>query len=217
MRPLKTVIHTHPRLFVGITIGIVAGWLVPADADVLGRVLLGWNCGVWSYLLLMAILMARARPAQVRASAENEDESGGVVLMLICIAAVASVAAIVFELANAHNDQPGPPLLRYAFTALTVIGSWLLVATIFTLHYARHFYRAGGRPPLRFPDDEANPDYWDFVYFAFTVAVAVQTADVAVMSRPMRRIVVLQAVLTFFFNTAILGLSVNIAAGLIGH
>jgi len=215
MRPLRTVIHTHPRLFTGLAVGIAVGWLV-ADADLLRRVLLGWNSAVWTYLLLMALLMVRARPGQVKASAENEDESGAMVLMLVCVAAIASLVAIVFELANAEHLQGGPPLARYAFTLLTVTGSWLLVATIFTLHYARHFYRSHSKPPLRFPEEEHNPDYWDFLYFSFTIAVALQTADVAVMSRSMRRMVLLQSVLTFIFNTAILGLSINIAAGLVG-
>jgi uncharacterized membrane protein len=216
MRPLKTVIHRHPRLFTGVAVGIAVGWLMPPAVEPLRRMLLGWNGAVWSYLGLMALLMARARPAQVKASAENEDESDGMVLMLVCIAAIASLAAIIFELANTRHQQAAASLANYGFTLVTVIGSWLLVATIFTLHYARHFYRSGSQPPLRFPDHEKNPDYWDFLYFSFTIAVALQTSDVEVMSGRMRKIVLLQSVLTFVFNTAILGLSVNIAAGLIG-
>ena len=216
MRLLRKAIHSHPRLLAGIAAGIATVLLAPADLHPVTRVLLGWNGGVWSYLLLIAILMARATPAQVRQSAANEDETARVVLLLVCIAAVASLAAIILELANAHGRQPGPPLLRYGFTVVTIAGSWLLVAVIFTLHYARLFYATDGKPPLRFPDDEANPDYWDFLYFSFTIAVAVQTADVAVMTRGMRKIVTLQALLTFLFNAAILGLSINIAAGLIG-
>lgn len=216
MKPLRKIIHTHPRLLIGVAVGLAAGWLSRADADPVQRILVGWNSAVWSYLLLMAFLMARARAAHVKASAENEDESGGVVLMLVCICAVASLVAIVFELASTSTQQAGPPLLRYAFTIVTLAGSWLMVATIFTLHYARLFYRASAHRPLRFPDEENNPDYWDFLYFSFTIAVAVQTSDVVVMSRQMRKIVLLQSVLSFVFNTAILGLSINIAASLIG-
>ena len=36
---------------------------------------------------------------------------------------------------------------------------------------------------LGFPDKETNPDYWDFLYFSFTIAVAAQTSDIAVLSR----------------------------------
>lgn len=216
MRPFGKTIHSHPRLFIGVVVGLAAGWLSPADSDPVQRILVGWNSAVWTYLLLMAFLMAGAQAAHVRASAENEDESSGVVLMLVCICAIASIAAIIFELASGSDHQAGPPLLRYTFTVVTLTGSWLMVATIFTVHYARMFYRASANRALRFPDDEQNPNYWDFLYFSFTIAVAVQTSDVAVMSRQMRKIVLLQSVLSFLFNTAILGLSINIAASLIG-
>jgi uncharacterized membrane protein len=68
---------------------------------------------------------------------------------------------------------------------------------------------------LKFPDDEQHPDYWDFLYFAFTIAVAVQTADVSVMSRSMRKIVLAQSILGFLFNMVIIGSSINVFASLI--
>jgi uncharacterized membrane protein len=106
--------------------------------------------------------------------------------------------------------------IRYAFTALTVIGSWLLVGVLYCFHYAHLYYRAGNdRPPLRFPDEDLKPNYWDFLYFSFTIAVAVQTSDVAIASRTMRKLVLGHSVLAFFFNLLILGLSINIAAGFI--
>ena len=69
---------------------------------------------------------------------------------------------------------------------------------------------------MAFPDREPEPNYWDFLYFSFTIAVAAQTSDVAVLSRPARKAVLAQSVLSFFFNAAILGLSVNIAASAVG-
>jgi uncharacterized membrane protein len=91
------------------------------------------------------------------------------------------------------------------------------VATLFAFHYARNFYRSPvERRALRFPDEEASPDYWDFLYFSYTIAVAAQTSDVSVMSRSMRKIVLAQSLLSFFFNVVIVGLSINIAAGLVG-
>jgi len=105
-----------------------------------------------------------------------------------------------------------------AFAAITVVGSWLLLPVLFALDYASRYYRANPAGGLLFPDAAGNAgfhaDYVDFLYFAFTVAVALQTADIAIASRPMRRLVLLQALLSFAFNTAILALTVNIAAGL---
>ena len=107
--------------------------------------------------------------------------------------------------------------LHYAFTGATIFGSWCLLATVFTFHYARLFYLSPiEQRALRFPDNEENPDYWDFLYFSFTIAVAAQTSDVSAMSRLMRKTVLAQSTLSFLFNVAIIGLSINIAASLVG-
>jgi uncharacterized membrane protein len=88
---------------------------------------------------------------------------------------------------------------------------------IFSLHYARLFYTWRGKDPaLRFADGELNPDYWDFLYFSFTISVAVQTSDVGVATRSLRKVVLAQSLIGFLFNTSILGFSINIAAGLFG-
>ena len=42
-----------------------------------------------------------------------------------------------------------------------------------------------------------------------------QTSDVGVATRGMRKVVLAQSLIGFLFNTAILGFSINIAAGLI--
>ncbi len=203
----------HPRLLIALLIGVVVGAAARGQGPGM-RILIGWNAMTWLYLVLIWIVMVRADTGRVQRLAEVEDEGAHLVLATICVAATASLVAIVLELAAARDV--GEKLLRYGFTALTLVGSWLLIGTVFTLHYARMFYRAGKDAlPLCFPDDEQHPHYWDFLYFSFTIAVAVQTSDVAVMTRPMRTVVLAQSVLSFFFNAAILGLSINIAAGLI--
>ena len=97
--------------------------------------------------------------------------------------------------------------------------SWLVTQVVFTFHYAHEFYRpddtaqmlAGG---LEFPKDD-SPDYWDFFYFATSIGAASQTSDVAIRTKALRRLVTLHAVISFFFNTAVLALAINIGASLI--
>jgi uncharacterized membrane protein len=62
---------------------------------------------------------------------------------------------------------------------------------------------------LEFPNDDL-PDYWDFLYYAFTIAMCYQTSDVTVTSRLMRRITLVRSVISFFYVTAILSLVINI-------
>ncbi|NUT86378.1 DUF1345 domain-containing protein [Pseudomonas corrugata] len=208
--------RTHPRLSGATALGLIAGLLVPADS-VIGKILIGWNVGVWTYLALMVWLTVRAKAPDVRRIAEIEDENAGLVLLVVCIAALASLATITFELAGSRDLQTASKLLHYGFTALTVIGSWLLIGVIFSVHYARLYYTWDGKEPaLRFAEGLTTPNYWDFLYFSFTIGVAVQTSDVGVATRQLRKIVLAQSLIGFVFNTAILGFSINIAAGLFG-
>ena len=210
------LVRTHPRLTCASLIGITAGILAPADSFI-SNILIGWNAGVWTYLVLMLWLTIRAKAPDVKRIAEIEDENAGLVLFMVCIAAIASLATITFELIGSKDLPTTARLLHYGFTGLTVIGSWLLIGVIFSVHYARLYYTWDGKEPaLRFAEGLMTPNYWDFLYFSFTIGVAVQTSDVGVATRSMRKVVLGQSLIGFLFNTAILGFSINIAAGLFG-
>jgi uncharacterized membrane protein len=213
----RRLINRRPRLFIAALAGISIALSLPSTWTPLTRMLTGWNIAVWCYLMLMAWLMLRASHARVRRIAEQEDESAALVLAVMSIGAILSLAAISIELATLKELPAALRLGRYGFTGATVFGSWLLVGTVFTFHYAHMFYRASPGPlPLLFPDNETSPDYWDFLYFSFTIAVAAQTSDVSVQTRSMRKVVLAQSVLSFLFNVAIIGLSINIAASMVG-
>lgn len=205
--------RTHPRLTFATLVGLAVGIFAPA-ATVTTQFLLGWNTGVWLYLALTFWLVIRSKACDVKSTAEVEDENASMVLVTVCIAAIASLAAVTLELSgNIVSDTDR--LIHYGFTGLTVVGSWLMIGVIFSLHYARLFYNNDGpEPALRFPEGELDPDYWDFLYFSFTLNVAVQTADVSIATREMRKAVLGHSLLGFLFNTAVLGFTINIAAGL---
>jgi uncharacterized membrane protein len=203
----------------GLVLGVLIGLLLagtPMRSMV--RVLVSWDAAVWTYLALMWIEMARADHVRVRDIAQREDENATVVLTVICFATVASIAAIVLELASSKGGSGSAAgLSHYVVTAVTLIGAWFLIPTIFTLHYARLFFAADKQETaLKFPDHKLDPNYWDFLYFSFTIAVASQTSDVVLRSREVRRVALAQSVLSFYFNVAVLGLCINMAAGLLG-
>ena len=217
MHPIHRTIRIHPYLTSAVLAGIAVGLALPWQWNPVMRALIGWNVTVWFYLCLMGWLMISASHVNVRKVAEREDKSAIVILAIMSIAAIVSIAAIILELSFVKSLPFSHRWVHYAFTWFTVFGSWCLVATLFTFHYARIFYRSPiDRRALSFPDKEENLDYWDFLYFSFTIAVAAQTSDVTVMSHSMRKTVLAQSILSFLFNVAILGLSINIAASLIG-
>jgi uncharacterized membrane protein len=197
--------------------GVGVAFLLPQHPHLVTRLLIAWDVAIWLYLILIGWLMAHASPEQIRGIAEREDETGLMVLVVLSTAAIASLLAIVLELTTIKGLSGDLRLAHYLLTGATVLGTWFFIGTLFTFHYARVFYQAeNGILPLYFPEGKIDPDYWDFLYFAFTIAAASQTGDVNLMTRGVRKTALAQMVLSFFFNVSILGLSINIAAGLIG-
>jgi uncharacterized membrane protein len=211
----QTGLH-RPRLFAAAALGIAAFFFLPQAWTFTARVLVAWNLAVWPYLGALIWLMLRTTSEGVRGIASQEDASSAGLMLIMCGAAVLSLVAIMVELA--HGQAGGErSAFVYGVTVLTVLGSWFLLGALYTFHYAHLYYSApSNRLPLGFPESLKSPSYVDFMYFAFTIAVAVQTSDVSVRTTAMRGTVLVQSVLSFFFNLAILGLSINIAAGLLG-
>lgn len=207
-------LRVRPYLMGACAVGLACAWLLPAP-NAVTRALVGWNAAVWLYLVLLVFMMVRADHGRVQRAAVAQAESAATVLALVSLAAVASVVGVVFELSAAK--QPGMPhAWPHVLLALaTVVGSWTLLPMVFALSYASVYYRAHGAG-LRFPDGDPQfrPNYADFLYFSFTIAVASQTSDVSVDTPAMRRMVLLQTLLSFAFNATILAFSINIAASL---
>jgi uncharacterized membrane protein len=216
MKKLLLHVRAHPRLLVSALTGMVATVALPGGPLVVTRGLLGWNVAVWLYLLLVLTMMARADHERLRRTALARAESAATVLGILVLAAVASLIGIVVELSAAKVPGATHALPHLLFALVTVAGSWLLLPTLFALTYASLYYRTAHGAGLQFPSAEGSfkPDYGDFLYFSFTMAVACQTADVAVTTSPMRRLVLVQALLSFAFNTAILAFTINIAASM---
>ncbi len=206
----------HRRLLVCVVTGAVAAVAVPGIDNVLTRSLIGWNVLVWLYLAWVVAGIYRAEKGHLRKIAIAQAESAPVVLTVVVIASIVSLVAVVLEILAAKSAAPHHGLWHLALAFLTVVGSWLLLPMLFGLTYASQYYGAEPGLGLMFPGAPAKfePDHTDFLYFSFTIAVASQTADVAVSTREMRKLVVVQSVLSFVFNTTILAFSINAAAGM---
>ncbi|MDN3921856.1 DUF1345 domain-containing protein [Roseateles violae] len=208
-------LRLRPRLSSAIVAGLLLGLLWPAAMPVLTRCLIGWTGGVWLYLLLALHMMLRADHAHLQRNAKAQADSIGAVLLLAIAGAIASLGAIALELAQLRPGLAAAAWPHLLLAIATVSGSWLLLPVEFALAYASLYHRGKDTPHgLEFPGDEADPDYMDFMYFSVTIAATSQTSDVAVSARPMRRLVLLHAALSFVFNTSVLALTINLLAGL---
>lgn len=206
----------HKRLILSAVLGLAAALTLTVwPFSAVTRALIGWDVGLLIYLASAAVMMARCSAvAAIRSNAAVQDEGALAILILAVGAAVASLGAIFAELAAIDRGASSYPLY-IALAIGTVVLSWTFTHTIFALHYAHEFYGdRAQRNGLKFPDDD-QPDYWDFVYFSFVVGMTFQVSDVAVTHRSIRRMVVAHGALSFFFSTAIVAMTVNIAANII--
>jgi uncharacterized membrane protein len=153
--------------------------------------------------------------AQLCKRYREDDPSAPVILLLVVVAAILSVAGIVAFLPTLKSVPQSEKVAHVLLATLTIFDSWLLVPTIFTVHYADMFYSVdASRQPLQFPRTP-EPVFWDFAYFSFTIAAACQTADVSTSEAGIRRIVIVHSIISFLFNVAILGFAINVTAGLL--
>jgi len=204
----------RPYLLTGIAIALVfyfaaAPWIPRAVT----RLLVGWDAGVISFLLLALRLTRCDNPEAMRKCACEHDAGSRIILLVTVLASVASVGALIAELSDAKAHPSGN--FRVALAAATVVVSWLFVQAVFAIHYAHVYYLEGedGTHPggLDF-GAEGEPDYWDFVHFSLVMGATAQTADITYTSRQMRRIGSLHTLVAFGFNTAILATMINLAA-----
>ncbi len=208
------ILRAHPRLAGSIVLGLAVMAALPASWRFTTRLLIGWDSDVALYLVLVYALMARSSVEHIRLHAARADEGRLAILILTVFAALASLGAILVELSTSEGAARTAAQLALATT--TIVLSWVFTHTIFALNYAHDFYgeHGGRKSGLNFPNEKA-PDYWDFVYFAFVIGMTSQVSDVAVTSRLIRRTVNAHGIVAFFFNAALLALTVNIAASAI--
>ena len=161
-------------------------------------------------------IIIRADGPRAAQLAKREDENRGSATALLLGASVASLLGVGFALTLAGREGGALQVLLIGFAVLTVVLSWTVVNTVFTLRYADlHF---GSKDPGIAFDDPAGPEeptYRDFAYVAFTIGMCYQVSDTTIRDPRIRRTVLSHALLSYVFGTAIVAGSVNLIAGLI--
>ncbi len=210
----------RPRVYMAALIGAATFFASSAEWPLAARLAMTWEAGGLVYLLLSFRLMYSCDADHIKAVARERDDSRVVILTVILLAITASFGAIALLIGYAKQPSVGGQEQLYlgAFAMLTLVTSWTVTQVAFALHYAHEYYLPGegsdAEGGLAFPQCEI-PDYWDFFYFSTSVGATSQTSDVSIRSRNLRRLVTLHAVISFFFNTAVLALTVNVAASLV--
>lgn len=193
-------------VFVSAGIVLTMSGVKPASA-----LLLSFDLGAFIYLCVLARMFNRVSADHMCRQAHGQDSGRRSTL---CIAVALSVVVLVALSTELHAAKDGGARAM-SMAALSIVLSWLFMNTMYALHYAHGYYGDFGKQHegLDFPGTK-QPDYWDFVYFAFVIGMCFQVSDVQITSHILRRTALLHSVVAFFFNVFIIAISVNIAAGL---
>jgi len=201
---LAQAYHRHSRFLAALVFGGLmwaASRALPLDPVMSG--LIAINSFFLCYLALILTMILRSTPEKMRRHSEQDDE-GAVLILGIALLAVGISLSAIFLVLNRASTSP----LETAFALAAAPLGWATLQVLAAFRYA-HLYHApepdGG---LAFPGT-AKPGIWDFVYFSFVVGMTAQTADVAITTTQMRRVVLTHSIGAFFFNTVILAMAVN--------
>jgi uncharacterized membrane protein len=180
---------------------------------------LGWRAGAMVSFDIAALVflasctpLLRSETAAMREAAKHNGANRGLLLVITGIVSLVVMVAVAAELSQ--DGRPSLPVIVLVIGTLAV--SWIFSNFIYTLHYAHLFYtRAGGGGDcggISFPGTD-EPDYWDFIYFAFCLGMTFQTSDVTIEARHIRRVVTFHCLAAFVFNLGIIAFSINVLGG----
>ncbi|MCP4575981.1 MAG: DUF1345 domain-containing protein [Deltaproteobacteria bacterium] len=213
---------TNPsiRLILAITFGLLTYLILPKGTKSEIRLLLAWDLGVLFLLTVILIMMKKADADKTMHRAQIQEPSNMGTLTLTVLISVASMVAVAFMLNDGVHWKEEPANFHLGLCTVAIFSAWFLLHTFFALHYARLYYDEvddgstgeykGG---LEFPGDQLA-DYWDFMYYSFTIAMCYQTSDVSISNAPMRRLTLIHSILSFIFVALIIGLVVNVVSNL---
>jgi len=222
---MRTLLDRRMRALVSLVLMVVVLALARLTLDWDSALLLAWDVGVFLWLTLTFVMMARANAQQASLSAQRlEPDTLGVLIVVVAAAVVGYIGSIILA-SRSEGRTELEQALHFTIGLLAIVGGWLLVHTQFALYYAEMYYdealpdkpskaEAGeGLAPFRrgleFPNAEVI-DYWDFIYFAYTIAICYQTSDVTVATSWMRRVTIVHALISFVFVTVLIGFVVNV-------
>jgi uncharacterized membrane protein len=206
-------------LFVLVMAGTI-GWTVLLDqAHWANALVRGFNLAAIVFTVSLWPLRRDHTAAQMRVHAAQNDANRALVLLITTVVMLAILAAIASDLPSAkHGDNWATVKLVF-----TLSMAWGFTNLVFMLHYAHAFY--GVPPPNETGHDSAahrggfefpgtpEPDYWDFLYFSFTAGMSFAASDVNVTCGRVRRVLVMQCLLSFIFNIGVIAFTINALSG----
>ena len=193
---------------------VAAGTALAANVSWRLALMTGFDLAGLFFLASCLTFLAPTTPAEMRKQAERNDANRVLILVVTALVMLVVLVTVAAELGSG-----GVPRFTRIFVVGTLAVAWLFSNSVFALHYAHLYYGSDDgerhRRGLEFPGSP-DPDYWDFLYFAFTLGMTFQTSDVAIASPRLRRIVTAHTLAAFVYNLGVLALTISVLSGNVG-
>lgn len=195
------------------SIGVAVGAIVSAVTSWQAAILMGWDAAALCLIAWIWLAVWKLSADESRSHASREDPSIRLSELVVLSSGVALLAAVGLVLIRAGQAVGGTKAYLIALGVLSVALSWVVVHTLFMLRYARCFYSVpvGG---IDFNEDDL-PTYLDFAYLALTIGMTFQVSDTNLTSKPIRRIALVHAMLSYLFGAVIVALVINVVSSLL--
>jgi uncharacterized membrane protein len=214
--PPKPAVPARRQVGVSVVIGVLLALAISLATSWEPFPLLCWDCSALVYVTWVWVKIWRLDAEHTAQLAVPEDPTRATSDLLTLGAAVASLAAVGIVLGRAASSQGTTQELLAALGVASVVLSWLVVHTVYTLRYARLYYGASPNGGIDFNEDDP-PVYSDFAYLAFTIGMTFQVSDTDLQTKEIRRTALRHGLLSFLFGTGIVATTVNLIASLGGH
>lgn len=203
------------RALVVLAAGLIVAAVLLALVTWMLALVGGWDGAALTFLLATWPMIIRSDSSRAAQRAARDDQTEGSARVLLVGASAASLlgAGYTLHLAGVHSGAER--VLLICLAVLTVMLSWTLINTVYTLRYADlHFRSQPGGIAFGSEDGEAHPSYRDFAYVAFTIGMTYQVSDTTMLKPGIRRTVLAHAILSYVFGVVIVAGSVNLISGL---
>lgn len=202
------------RVAVAVAVGVLAGGLLAGTGPWQAAPLAGWDMACLVFLVWMWRSLWPADEAKTAQLAAREDSSRPVADVVLLLAALVSLIGVGFVLVEGKaKGGPITPGLALSLGIGTVVLSWAVVHTVFTLRYADLFYGVGKGAGIDF-NQTVPPRYSDFAYLAFTIGMTFQVSDTDLKNAQIRATALRHMWLSYLFGTVIIATTINLVAGL---
>jgi uncharacterized membrane protein len=201
------------RVAITAAIGIAAGVIASVFTIWEAAILIGWSVTAASLMGWIWLAVWKLNAQETKSHASREDPSIRLSELITLTSGVALLAAVGLVLVRAGNAVGGTKAYLIALGVLSVALSWALVQTVFTLRYARSYY-LGSIGGIDFNEDDP-PTYLDFAYLSLTIGMTFQVSDTNLTTKPIRRIALVHAMLSYLFGAVIVALVINVVASLL--